>query len=429
MDVAARLLVVSGVAVVSMLGAACSSDSSDSAATATSGGAADDAQRTTDTTDTSTPPAPEDLALSMERLDVDLEEPIAAVPAPGGGGLLVAERAGTVVEVALGADGEVTGVETVIDISERVGDTSAERGLLDLAVSSDGSSLFLSYTRGSDGASQLDSYALTGPSAGGGSASTRTTADVSTRRLLLDQEQPFANHNGGGVVVGPDDMVYLALGDGGSGGDPQGNGQDRTTLLGKILRLDPSASDAMAADNPFVDGADGERGEIWLTGVRNPWRFSFDRDTGDLWVADVGQNQIEEVTVLRAADGGGRGANLGWDLFEGRMAFDESDPAPGAASEGPFTDPVFTYTHDEGGCSITGGVVYRGAAIPALDGLYLFSDFCVPGLRALSVGEDGSVSESALGVEVASVVSFTEDADGEIYVISLDDGLFRLSPT
>src|SRR5690606_28835288 len=143
-----------------------------------------------------------------------------------------------------------------------------------------------------------------------------TRVDEATRRTLVDVAQPFANHNGGHVVVGPDGMVYLGLGDGGGSGDPEGHSQDRSSLLGKLLRFDPAQADGVARDNPFVDDPDA-RAEIWLAGVRNPWRFGFDRATGDLWIADVGQNELEEVTVLRAADGTGRGANLGWDLFEG----------------------------------------------------------------------------------------------------------------
>ena len=414
-----------GVAVLAMTGAACSSDNSDSVGSgsaenspAGNGATGSDASGNRATTTIAGAPA-EEVSVSLVRLDVDLDEPIAAVAVPGGDSLLVAERAGTVVEVMLDTDGDVTGVEPVIDISDRVGGLDGERGLLGIALDPDGSQLFLTYTRSDDGADQLVSYALR-------SGDGPVVVDESTRRTLLDVPDPFANHNGGNIAFGPDGMLYTSFGDGGSSGDPEGNGQDRTTLLGKILRIDPSAPDGIPADNPFVDGTDGERPEIWATGVRNPWRFSFDRTTGDLWVADVGQDRIEEVSVLAASEGGGRGANLGWDLFEGNDTFDDADPAPGAASSGPFTEPVFTYTHDEGGCSITGGVVYRGEDIPALSGSYLFSDFCQPGLRALRMDEDGAVTESSLGGDVPSVVSFAEDPDGEVYVVSLDEGLFRL---
>jgi glucose/arabinose dehydrogenase len=398
-----------------LVAASCSSGPDDGVGTSTT---------TRDAAASSTPgdATDEDVAeggVALERLDVDLDQPIAAVAAPSGNALLVAERTGRVVEVTLDDDGAVSGVEPVIDISEAVADTSGERGLLGIAVDPDAGQLLLSYTRGSDGASQLDAYQLD-PDA------TATVVDESTRRNLLDVEQPFANHNGGHVALGPDAMVYLGLGDGGGQGDPDGRAQDRSSLLGKLLRFDVSAPDGVPADNPFVD-TEGAQAEIWATGVRNPWRFSFDRETGDLWVADVGQNEIEEITVLRAADGAGRGANLGWDLFEGDAEFDDADPAPGDASEGPFADPVFTYTHDQG-CSITGGVVYRGEQIPSLRGRYLFSDFCTPGLRSLpATAPDGP--DTALGLELPSVVGFAEDAGGEVYVISLDEGLHRLVPS
>ena len=409
-------------AAVGLLAASCNSDEggdADGASTSTSGGASsgsDDAAG--DDVDEGAADAA-DAELGLVRLEVDLDQPIAAVAAPSGNALLVAERAGRVVEVSLDQDGGVIGVEPVIDISDAVADMSGERGLLGIAVDPDAGQLLLSFTRGSDGASQLDAYALD-------PGSSSTVVDESTRRNLLDVDQPFANHNGGHVALGPDGMVYVGLGDGGGQGDPEGRAQDRSSLLGKLLRLDLSAPDGVPADNPFVD-TEGARPEIWATGLRNPWRFSFDRETGDLWVADVGQNEIEEITVLRAADGGGRGANLGWDLFEGTAEFDDADPAPGDASAGPFTDPVFTYTHDQG-CSITGGVVYRGEQVPSLRGRYLFSDFCTPGLRSLSADAAGG-SDSSLGLELPSVVGFAEDARGEVYVVSLDEGLHRLVQT
>ncbi len=358
----------------------------------------------------------EPAELRLERLDVDLDGPIAAVAAPSGDSLVVAQRGGEVVEVVLDDESHVGEVHPVIDRSDAVGSTGGERGLLGIAVDPERDLLYLSYTRGRDGASQLESYRITGEGP--------MTVDESTRRTLVDVAQPYENHNGGHVAIGPDGMVYLGLGDGGGSGDPAGRAQHRGTLLGKILRLDPDRPDGVPADNPFVDEAEA-RPEIWLTGVRNPWRFSFDRNAGDLWIADVGQNELEEVTVLRAADGGGHGANLGWDLFEGDRRFAGADPAAGDASAGPFVDPGFTYSHDEG-CSITGGVVYRGDRIPPLQGRYLFSDYCTPGLRSLS-DDGGELHDEPLGLELFGVVSFAEDARGEVYVLSLEEGVFRLT--
>ncbi|MHB1138728.1 MAG: PQQ-dependent sugar dehydrogenase [Microthrixaceae bacterium] len=399
------------------------------AACGSSDGSSDgDAATTTGSTDTAPGSAPGSAAddddggealgeLRLERLDVDLDQPIAAVAAPAGDALLVAQRGGEVVEVAIDGAGRAGEVTSVVDLRDRVGSTDGERGLLGIAVDPGRAELYVSYTRGRDGASQLESYRILdgdGP----------TRVDEATRRTLVDVAQPFANHNGGHVVVGPDGMVYLGLGDGGGSGDPEGHSQDRSSLLGKLLRLDPAQADGVARDNPFVDDPDA-RAEIWLTGVRNPWRFGFDRATGDLWIADVGQNELEEVTVLRAADGTGRGANLGWDLFEGDREFADADPAPGEASSGPFVDPQFTYSHDEG-CSITGGVVYRGELIPGLVGRYLFTDFCTPGLRSLS-GDGDELREESLGVDLPSVVGFAEDSAGEVYVLSLTDGMHRLT--
>ena len=225
--------------------------------------------------------------------------------APQGEALLVAQRGGVVVQADPEGDGLVAADEVVIDLTELVGSTDGERGLLGLAVAPDGEHLYASYTAADDGASQVDEFELV---ESGGS----WTADPDTRRNLLDVAQPYENHNGGHVEFGPDGMLYLGLGDGGSGGDPEGRAQDPGTLLGKLVRLDPDADPPVPADNPFVgDDPLGARDEIWATGLRNPWRFSFDRDTGDLWIGDVGQDTTEEIDLLPAADGTGRGANLG----------------------------------------------------------------------------------------------------------------------
>lgn len=348
-----------------------------------------------------------------------VDEPIALVPAPEGAVLFVAARAGEVLAVEPGGDGLEPVGEPVIDLTELVGSTEGERGLLGLAVAPDGEHLYASYTAAEDGASQVDEFSLRDEDGS-------WVADPESRRNLVDVDQPFANHNGGHLEFGPDGMLYLGLGDGGSGGDPGGRAQDPTTLLGKMLRLDPTLDPPVPDDNPFVgDDELGALDEIWATGLRNPWRFSFDPATGDLWIADVGQNTTEEVNQLRAADGGGRGANLGWDLFEGDEPFDDADPAPGAASEGPFVQPVFTYGRDQG-CSVTGGVVYRGSALPQLDGAYLFGDLCTPGVQALRVG-DAAGSVSGVSDGPGQVVGFGTDRDGEVYVLSLSEGVFQLS--
>ena len=362
---------------------------------------------------TSAPARPGTVRLTATGADVD--QPVHLVTAPGGRAVLVAERGGRVLAFTV-AGTRLTGRRTVLDVRAEVGDTSGEKGLLGLAVAPDGRRLFLSATRAADGASVVTSYPLSGTDA-------RPTVDRAGRRELLVVEQPFANHNGGHVAFGPDRRLYLGLGDGGAAGDPDGNGQDLTTPLGKVLRLDTSGEPP--ADNPF-NGRDDADPRIWLRGVRNPWRFSFDPATGDLWIGDVGQDAVEEVDVLRASAGGGRGANLGWDVREGDRPFADADPAD---DPGSLTDPVHTYTHDDG-CSVTGGVVYRGTDVPSLRGRYLFADFCRPGLRSVTTGGGSGPrpSEPVAGTAGAqSVVSFGVGPGGEVYVVSLDDGILRLT--
>ncbi len=412
-----RLQWCAAVALLAVAAGACSSD-----------GDADGATATTAASSASTPEVVDtDGGTAVELVDmtVDLEEPISLQAVPGTSSALIATKPGLVHEAVVDGDDLRVIEEPLLDLTDLVGPAEGEQGLLGIAVHPDGDRIYASYTAGDeDGASRLDRYDLSGEPGS-------LTSSLDSRVNLLDVEQPYSNHNGGHVTFGPDGMLYLGLGDGGAGGDPEGHAQDRESLLGKILRLDPDATDPddVAADgNPFrLDGPEAERGrpEIWLTGVRNPWRFSFDRATGDLWIADVGQDLYEEITVLRAADGTGRGANLGWDLYEGVEPYEDPDPSPGAASEGPFVEPIFVYPRDEG-CSITGGLVYRGDELPELDGSYLFTDYCTPGLRAIRV--DGDTVESIqLGGDKESVVSFDEGPDGQVYVVGLWSGIHRLA--
>jgi glucose/arabinose dehydrogenase len=286
-----------------------------------------------------------------------------------------------------------------------------ERGLLDIEFADDGATLYLSYSLAPDGDTRVDAYDVAGDA-----------VDPATRREILAVEQPFPNHNGGDVEIGPDGYLYVALGDGGSAGDPEGNGQDTEALLGKILRIDPTSPSGDAAygipeGNPFADG--GGAPEVWLYGVRNPWRIAFDPGTDDLWVADVGQNAWEEIDVLPAADGGGAGANLGWNAREGAHAYEGGDEPEGAI------DPVFEYPHDEG-CSITGGVVVDGG-VDGLDGAYVFADYCTGTLRALRV-EDGETTDQRTfdDATASEPVSFGVDSGGDVYVMSLGGSILRI---
>ena len=247
-------------------------------------------------------------------------------------------------------------------------------------------------------------------------------ADPASAQLVLTVTQPFANHNGGLLLFGPDGKLYVGLGDGGSGGDPQGNGQNFAALLGKILRLDVNGAQpyAIPADNPFV-GQAGRRGEIWITGVRNPWRFSFDAASGLLYVADVGQNAWEEVDVVQASRGG---LNFGWNLMEGMHCYNAS-----SCSQQGLTLPVLEYGHGDG-CSITGGYVYRGSAIPALRGHYFYSDYCNGWLRSFRWDGAQATDQRQWQVgDIGNVTSFGEDSAHELYITTAAGRILRFAAT
>ncbi|MPZ72633.1 MAG: sugar dehydrogenase [Nitriliruptorales bacterium] len=338
-----------------------------------------------------------DIRIELEDV-AQLEEPIAMAVRPDDDALYIAERAGRVRAVRGGRVDD----EAVLDITDRV-TAGGERGLLGIAFSPGGDRLYASYTN-TDGDTRLDAYPMLGE-----------TAAAGRRDELLAVGQPYANHNGGNVVLGPDGNLYLGLGDGGSGGDPEGNAQNPGTLLGKLLRLDPEDGSA-PGDNPFV-GDERYQPEVFATGLRNPWRFSFDRDTGDLWIGDVGQNAVEEVNVTPAGDSAGR--NFGWNLFEGSQPFGGDQPPPG------YVEPVVEYPTGAEGCAVTGGYVYRGQTIPALHGAYLYSDYCGGWIRAVRV-RDGEVVQEAELAAAEGVASFGEDAAGELYVLSLNGTVSRL---
>jgi glucose/arabinose dehydrogenase len=245
-------------------------------------------------------------------------------------------------------------------------------------------------------------------------------ADPASARSLLHIHQPFANHNGGWLAFGPDGDLYIGMGDGGSGGDPLGNGQRSDTLLGKLLRIDVDGTTvstpyAIPADDPFVGRANA-RPEIWAYGLRNPWRSSFDRTTGDLWIGDVGQSRYEEVD--HAARGTGAGADYGWNLMEGSHCYPSGDGCSGSG----LVLPVTEYSHDAGDCAITGGYVYRGTAYPALGGVYLFGDFCTGAIRGLAAGGPDRQTPVMLAQTGRRLSSFGEDDAGELYVADLAGG-------
>lgn len=406
------VLVVLGV--WALVASGCSSDAGNGT-TGPSSTVAAPGPRSTDT-------AADGAAVAPTLVDTGAEVSAPMDAHPVGDSLLVAQRAGKVVELRESPGGGYESAGTVLDLTEAVGSTEAEKGLLGVTTDTSNEHLYVNHTRAGDGATVILELPLSGePGA----------LEVGDARELLVIDQPFPNHNGGDLAWGPDDKLWVGTGDGGSADDPEGRAQRLTDPLGKILRLDPALAgtgeDLAAADNPYVSGDDGHGGGanplVWARGVRNPWRISFDADTGDLWIADVGQNEIEEITVLRAADGLDPGADLGWDHLEGDARFEASGPRDGwPDDDAPVVDPLFTYTHDEG-CSISGGFVYRGEALEELTGRYLFSDYCSSGIR--SVGQDGD--PTSLGISGAAVVSINADEDGEPLVLD-SEGIRRIAP-
>ena len=408
---------------VAALAAACSDDEPTSSTTSTTAASAAPGEETT----TSAPPAEgtlDQVELAVEEI-ARVDDPVAFAARPSSEDLYVAEKRGTIRHIKVTTSPRTDEKQyqlqdtPVLDLQPEVME-GGERGLLGIAFSSDGRRLYADLTAEPDGRTVVLEYEV----------NDRGIIDEASRRVLLEVEQPYPNHNGGHVVVGRDGYLYIGLGDGGDRGDPHGHGQDTESLLGSILRIDPLGKEeggdepyAIPAGNPFADGEEGAP-EIWLYGVRNPWRFSFDRGTGDLWVADVGQNAWEEITVLPATGGfdAGRGANLGWDRLEGSHEFEGDNPPDGVL-------PIHEYSHEDGGCSITGGFVYRGEELEPLRGGYLFADYCTPGLRAIQVDGASVIDERTwddLGIE--GVQSFGEDQDGEVFVLMGSGAVVKLTP-
>ena len=298
-----------------------------------------------------------------------------------------------------------------LNLEARVSSRGSEEGLLGLALDSDSDSyLYVYYSAASPRRSVVSRFIYDGPSG---------VADPGSELVILEIGQPYANHNGGQIAFGPDGYLYVGLGDGGSAGDPLGNGQATSTLLGSILRIDVSSATpvqpyVIPRDNPFAGG--GGRGEIWAYGLRNPWRFSFDRETGDLWTGDVGQNRWEEIDLIE------RGGNYGWNVLEGNHCF---APRENCDSEGTIP-PVWEYSLDGQPCSVIGGYVYRGEAIPWLRGAYIYGDFCSGKIFGLRY-QDGEVTEhKELADTGLRIMSFAEDNAGELYLLSQGEGVYRL---
>ncbi len=348
-----------------------------------------------------TPPGLPNLAsvhIHLGTVVSGLSSPVAVAWRKNDSKMYVAQQGGTIVAVS----GSHV-VNTVLTLAVSGGN---EQGILGIAFSSDGTKLYVDYTDVA-GNSHVNEFQMVGNVAKNG-------------RQVLYQAQPFSNHNGGQLIFGTDGYLYIGFGDGGGGGDPQGNGQKLNTWLGKILRINPAKNGAAAysvpSSNPFV-GQAGKKPEIWAYGLRNPWRFSFDIGTGDMWIGDVGQDNYEEIDWAHAGMGG---VNWGWNRREALH------PYNGGAQPSNGRNPVIEKSHNNGYCAIIGGYVYRGSAIPALRGVYVFGDDCRNNLTG-AVGSNGRiVSQRDLGPTVDQLTSFGQDLSGNLYAISRTGTIYKI---
>jgi hypothetical protein len=355
------------------------------------------------------------LPLTLATVATGLDFPLDLTAPPNDPRLFVVEKTGRIRVVK---DGAVLPVP-FLDLHDRVSGGS-EQGLLGLAFDpayASNGRFVVNYTN-LNGDTRISAFRVSAdPDVG----------DVSTETVLLAVPQPFPNHNGGGLAFGPDGYLYAGLGDGGGGGDPSGNGQSLATLLGKLLRIDLNGGTpyAVPPDNPFAAAAGpATRGEIWSYGLRNPWRFGFDRETHDLYIGDVGQDAHEEIDVA-PAPGGGRGLKFGWNRMEGAHCY---PPTGGDSCDHTgLTLPAVDYDHAQG-CSVTGGYVYRGAAIPDLQGVYLYGDYCQGFMRSFRFAGGQATDQRDWQVlrPGGNVTSFGEDAAGELYILTGQGGVYRI---
>ena len=362
----------------------------------TATGSPTEARATETSAPTTTFPDPNDY--DWQLIASGLQRPV-DLQADGSGRLFVLEKVG---RIRIIQDGQLQ-TDPFLDITDRVGSQSNEQGLLGLAFHpqfSENGRFFVNYTD-INGDTVIARFQV---------SSDANRADPDSEVELLAIDQPYPNHNGGVVAFGPDGYLYVGMGDGGSQGDPQENGQNTNSLLGKILRLDVDAAEpyAVPADNPFGN-------EVWAYGLRNPWRISFDKATGDLYIGDVGQNAWEEIDYFPAGSSGG--ANFGWNHREGAHDYEGGGP-------GGMVDPIAEYSHQEGGCSVTGGYVYRGS-MPEWNGIYLYGDYCTGLIWGLIQADGGFQNQLLFDVDF-TITSFGQDQAGEIYLVSDSGGIYRL---
>ncbi len=361
--------------------------------------------------DPNDPGDPGSVQLAVEVVAGGLSSPVYLTAPAGDPRLFVVEQAG---RIRIVKDRQLLGTP-FLDISSKVA-SGGERGLLSIAFHPDYASNGFFYTSYTDnnGDTRIERYTVTADP---------DVADPNSAKLILAEPQPAGNHNGGLILFGPDGMLYIGLGDGGGGGDTYGNGQNLGTRLGALLRVDVDAGDpfVIPTDNPFVNDPNA-RGEIWAYGLRNPWRFAFDGADGVLYIADVGQNDWEEVNAVSATAGG---LNYGWPIMEAAHCF---SPRTGCNQTG-LVMPVIEYDHGDG-CSVTGGFVYRGTAIPELRGHYFYSDWCSGFLRSFRYSNGSATDQRDWAVgSVGRVLSFGVDAAGELYILSGNGRVYRLKKT
>jgi glucose/arabinose dehydrogenase len=361
---------------------------------------------------------PTHIAVGFETVVDGLDAPLGVVNAGDGSGRLFVPQQGGRIRIV--RDGSLV-AQPFLDIADRV-TSGGERGLLGVAFHPgypDDPRLFVDYTD-VNGDTRVSSFRV--------DPASPDRVDPATEQRLLFVKQPFANHNGGALAFGPDGFLYIGMGDGGGTGDPGARAQNTGTLLGKILRVDIDTETAgrdygIPPDNPYADGADGGLAEIWLWGLRNPWRMSFDRANGDLWIGDVGQGDWEEIDVQRAGAPGG--TNFGWNRMEGSHCF-----SPSSGCEDPsLALPVTEYGHDQG-CTVIGGDVDRGTAQPLLVGGYLFADYCSGRVWAIDPSVDGAREPTLVAETDHNFSAFGEDQAGELYAVDISQGtLLRVTAT
>jgi len=334
--------------------------------------------------------------------------PVSIAHATGDDRLFVVERGGSIRIIR--GDGTIEPTP-FLDISGLI-TAGGERGLLGLAFHPDyaeNGCFFVNYTD-LDGNTVIARFTVSEPDP--------DVADPETREVILSIDQPYSNHNGGDLNFGADGYLYIGTGDGGSSGDPDNNAQDMSSLLGKMLRIDIDNGTpySIPSGNPYVENA-AYADEIWASGLRNPWRFSFDRETGDMWIADVGQNSIEEINLIPS--GSGAGWNFGWRCYEGEDTYNTSE----CASEGEYQFPLYQYSHStDNGCSVTGGFIYRGEEFPSLDGYYFFTDYCNDILYSLRDSSGQWVLTKHGQYPGNNFSTFGEDRNGEIYLAGITSG-------